>query len=59
MHVHFGNTQPNKHIHLYYQDKIISQMHEHFQCMTYLLLTLQQLSTYGIMYEHVNACTWH
>ena len=37
----------------------MSQTHEHYKCMTYLLLTLQQLSTYGIMHELVNACTWH
>ena len=34
-------------------------MHEYFKCMTYFLLTLQQLSTYGIMHEHMNTWSWH
>ena len=59
LHVHFRNTQPNKHVHLYHQSKITSHMHEHYKCMTYLLLTLQQLSTYGIMHKHMNAWSWH
>ena len=34
-------------------------MHEHYKCMNYLLLTLQQLITYDIMHEHMNAWSWH
>ena len=59
LHVHFENTQPNKHVHLYHQSKITPQMHEHYKCMNYLLLTLQQLITYDIMHEHMNAWSWH
>ena len=40
-------------------NKTKTQMHGHFKCMTYPLLTLQQHNTYGIMHEHVNACSWH
>ena len=29
LYVHFGNTQPNKHVHLYHQSKVIPQMYEH------------------------------
>ena len=59
LHVHFGNTQPNKHVNLYSskQDHITNtwtlQMHD------LPLLTLQQLSTYGIMHKHVNEFSYH
>ena len=49
LHLHIGNTHPNKHVHMHYQSKTIPQMHD------LPLLTLQQLNTYGIMHEHMNA----